>query len=235
MLNPYATAVLHFLLVLLWSSSLPIPVVTSFAIRHSSIPSRMSSSSILMSSSSIGKDLYGIPNSRWTSPEWNWGYAVGTGHDCAAICRTRWSTKSNRSILVDLLLSGGQDGQQKAEEIISVDEVKLILALKIQRGRWDGSDGGPNGGYGEVMSYMAQAKRYERDDIGDSSGNRQLIQDMKDRFHLLNPTKEDLQLMESLWNDGMLENQQDVEDVEKTLLKCSGLVLKAMGFIENGI
>ena len=229
MLKLFATAALRFLPVFLWLSCLPIAEVTSFNVWRSSIPSRMSSSSSMsMSSSSVGEDLYGIPNSRWTSPEWNWGYAVGTGHDCATICRNRWSTKSKRSMLVDLLLSGGQIQQE--EEEISVDEVKLILALKIQRGRWDGSDGGPNGGYGEVMSYMAQAKRYESDD---SAGNRQLIQDMKDRFHLLNPTKEDLKLMESLWSDAKLNG--DEERVEETLLKCSGLVLKAMGFIENGI
>ena len=177
---------------------------------------------------SMSSDLYGIPNSKWTSPEWNWGYAVGTGHDCAAICRNRWSTKSKRTRLVESLITG-QSNDEKDEDnmTISVDEIKLVLALKIQRGRWDGSDGG-NGGYGDVMNLMADARRYETEDNND--GNRQLLHDMKIRFPLLNPNKEDMSSMESLLEDG--END---EDIEAKLLKCSGLVLKAMGFIENGI
>jgi hypothetical protein len=104
------------------------------------------------------------------------------------------------------------------------EEVKLILALAWQRGRWDKSDGG-KGGYGEVLSAMADARRYESGDEEDCS--RVLVQDMQDRFPLLDPLLEDRVMMQSIF---------DLEpDIDAARRRCSGLVLKAMGFIENGL
>lgn len=157
------------------------------------------------------KEIYGIPNSGWTSPDWNWGYGTGTGHDCAAICRREFATRQSRASLVTDLL---------AMEGPPFEEVKLVLALAWQRGRWDGSDGG-RGGYGNVLNAMAQAERYE---VGDEC-NGLLVQDMQERYHSLDPTDADKEAMMTL----------DLENVDGARRRCSGLVLKSMGFIENGI
>lgn len=159
------------------------------------------------------KTIYGVPNSGWTSPNWNWGYGSGTGHDCAAICRGKYSTREARSALIDRLISSTTTSTTTS---IDLEEVKLVMALKWQNGRWDGSDGGP-GGYGDVLATMANAKRYE----DDSTGELALLRDMKERFGLLNPTDDDRTAMENLAEGG---------DVRSALLSCSGLVLKATGF-----
>lgn len=166
-------------------------------------------------SSSVDKKIYGVPNSGWKSPQWNWGSAVGTGHDCAAICRRAYGTSETRQELVSTLLSG--------ESAIDFEEVKLTLALAWQKGRWDGSDGGA-GGYGDVLQTMAQAKRYEEGSEEECARN--LIQDMQSRFALLKPTKSQTTEMERLTVDS--------KDVLAARNRCSGLVLQAMGFVENG-
>jgi len=177
----------------------------------------VSSFQLLMS---VGmKTIYGIPNSGWTSSEWNWGYAVGTGHDCAAICRQQYQTKKSRVNLIDSLMTSTEEPQ-------NFEEVKLVLALAFQRGRWDGSDGG-RGGYGEVLAYMADARRYEIGTEKECALN--FVQDMQERFHLLKPDPEDQTTMNQLLI------RQDDANFDISRRQCSGLVLKAMGFLENGI
>ena len=107
----------------------------------------------------------------------------------------------------------------------SFEEVKLILALKWQSGKWDGTDGGP-GGYGDVLAAMAEAERYE---IGsdEESCSSLLVQDMMERFHLICSDNADLREMESI--------KVDCEDFDLMRRKCAGLVLKATGFIERGL
>ena len=171
------------------------------------------------SSNNNSKEIYGVKGSGWTAPEWNWGYAQGTGHTCAAICREMYATREARQRLVDNLL------EANLEKPSDVEEIKLILALEWQRGRWDGSDGGP-GGYSQVLSSMAQARRYE---IGsDDECLQRLVQDMADpeRFRRLRPMEDDVREM----NACLLTNSP-----EEGFRKCSGLVLKAMGFIERGV
>lgn len=159
--------------------------------------------------------IYGVPNSGWKSPQWNWGSASGTGHDCAAICRRTYATREARQELVSSLLSG--------QIIVDFEEVKLTMALAWQNGRWDGSDGGP-GGYGDVLTAMAQAKRYE--DGTEEDCARNLVQDMRARFALLKPSEEQAIAMDSL--------NSDENDVIKARNVCCGLVLEAMGFVQNG-
>jgi len=60
------------------------------------------------------------------------------------------------------------------------DDVKLVLTLAWQSGRWDGIDGG-RGGYGDVLSAMADARRYETEDT-EESRSVTLAQDMRSRF-----------------------------------------------------
>ena len=104
------------------------------------------------------------------------------------------------------------------------EEVKLVLALAWQRGRWDGSDGGP-GGYGDVLEQMAAAKRYEVGDPVDCS--RRLVADMCEKFALLNPSQEGQETMKTV-----LEVAS--EDWDKAQRRCSGLVLEAMDYIASG-
>lgn len=158
------------------------------------------------------KEIYGIPNSGWAAKEWNWGSAVGTGHDCALICRREYNSRSAREELVSELMNG------KGPE--SFEQVKLVLGLAWQRGRWDGSDGGP-GGYGEVLNEMAKAKRYE---IGEEC-DLLFVDDVKERYHLLTPNDADMDTMMTI----------DTNNVDVARRKCSGLVLKSMGFIDSGL
>jgi len=174
---------------------------------------------------SMSKEIYGIKNSGWKAPQWNWGYALGTGHDCAAICRRQYATASARIDLVNNLLEPAANNDSR--EPGNFEEVKLVLALAWQRGRWDGSDGGP-GGYGDVLATMAEAAFYEEGSEEECA--RRLIQDMSDpeRFALLEPSGDEDQAMKSL-----RENAGDDADFARR--RCSGLVLKAMGFIEKGL
>ena len=178
-------------------------------------------------------EIYNVPNSGWKSPQWQWGSAIGTGHDCAAICRQRYATRAARQELIQqlLLLNENQDNDVSPEKRqqrlpTNFEEVKLVLALAWQRGRWDGSDGGP-GGYGDVLMHMAQARRYESLDQDDEEvTSRQLVQDMASRFELLSPTPEETERMKSVVAD---------DDYDRARRQCSGLVLEAMGFVENGL
>jgi hypothetical protein len=158
------------------------------------------------------------------SPTWNWGYAVGTGHDCAAICRREYSTVEKRKELVANLLEPDENPEMRQPK--NFEEVKLVLALAWQRGRWDGSDGGA-GGYGEVLKHMAEAKRYE--DGSEDECSRLFVQDMQDRFDLLVDTVSlELREMRALLDDSN-------DDMDYACRKCSGLVLEAMGFIDRGL
>ena len=179
-----------------------------------------------MKMSAAGSWLYDIPNSSWTSPQWNWGYASGTGHDCAAICRRKFESRAAREDLVKSLLDPNNAQQQPP----TFEEVKLVLGLAVQRGRWDGSDGGP-GGYGDVLAAMADARRYETDGT-EESRMVNFTKDMKLRYRLLNPTKEDMEAMESI---DVSSKDLTVAELDVARRKCSGLVLKGMGFIDNGI
>jgi hypothetical protein len=177
----------------------------------------------VLSLSMSTKTIYNVEKSGWTSPQWNWGSASGTGHDCAAICRKTYTTRQSRSSLVKKLYEAASK-EARDREPKNFEEVKLVLALAWQNGRWNGSDGG-RGGYGEVLAAMADASRYEVGSEDDCS--RLLIEDMQSRFHLLDPDREDLDTMQRLFDD--LE-----PDTDAARRRCSALVLKAMGFVENG-
>lgn len=166
------------------------------------------------------REIYGVKNAGWTSSEWNWGYAQGTGHTCAAICRELYATRTARQDLVDNLLAGNPNEPSNPEEI------KLILALAWQRGRWDGTDGG-KGGYGQVLSAMAAAKRYE-DGPSYEECLRRLVTDMADpnRFNRLGASPAEIKEMEAC---------ASCASAQEGFRKCAGMVLKAMGFIDRGL
>jgi len=193
-------------------------LLVEFSVRRPAMAFSMSSSS---SSSARSDDrmLYGVANSGWSSPKWNWGSAVGTGHDCARICRQKFSTRQARQELVQNLVGATTE----TATTIDFEEVKLVLALSWQKGRWDGSDGG-RGGYGEVLESMAEAKRYEQGSEVERS--QRLVQDMQARYNLLQPTPKEADAMASLNCEG--------KHIYEARCRCAGLVLQSMGFVENG-
>ena len=174
------------------------------------------------------KSIYSISQSGWKSPKWNWGSAIGTGHDCAKICRQNYASRVLRSELITNL----RNAQGTEEDLPSdFEEVKLTLALAWQRGRWDGSDGG-KGGYGEVLDYLVMADRYENG--SDMEWSKRWISDLAARFHLLKPSADHVSTMESLLRESMLTKNDESAAVYRARRRCSGLVLLEMGFIENG-
>jgi hypothetical protein len=189
-------------------------------------------------SSSSTTEIYGIPGSGWQSPTWNWGYAQGTGHDCAAICRRRYATKTARQELVDSLLLLDDDRAVSIREPANFEEVKLILALAWQNGRWDGSDGG-RGGYGSVLVAMAEAKRYETteasDDDDDDECARRFIRDVADpkRFQRLPHASDSAQQQMTQMSQAATSGTTADYDLDRR--RCSGFVLLAMGFVERGL
>lgn len=209
----------QLLLLILVLSTFLMETTTAFAAAAATGPSS--------SPNNNNKEIYGVPNSGWTSSSWNWGYANGTGHDCAAICRKQYATRQARANLVHQLqqTSNKSTPRYSKREPANFEEVKLVLALAWQKGRWDGSDGGP-GGYGEILQNMADAKRYELGSEDECA--RCLVQDMQARFVSLNPNQDQLAAMDSLWD----EVEPDADAAQR---RCSALVLEAMRFIENGL
>jgi hypothetical protein len=203
----------------------------------------------MMSSNSKEKEIYNIPGSGWKSPSWNWGYANGTGHDCALICRNKYNTRQSRQDLIQALLHPDASASASTSaNLQSFEEVKLILGLTIQRGRWDGTDGGQNGGgYSEVLEQMANAKRYESND--EQLNAELFVQDMSERFHLIagnvfvpqnakHDDDHDDDASEKAYNENMemmKEIQNDCQDYDIMRRKCTALVLQKMGFIELGM
>jgi hypothetical protein len=149
---------------------------------------------------------------------------MGTGHDCAAICRKLYNSRRAREALIRDLC-GASSTLVNDREPKNFEEVKLILALAWQRGRWDGSDGG-RGGYGEILAAMAEATRYESDNEEENACL--LVQDMLARFPLLSPSVDQTKAM------GTIPELLGT-DADAARRKCSGLVLQAMGFVENGL
>lgn len=192
-------------------------------------------SAFAMSDASRSKkrEIYDIPGSGWVSPKWNWGSAAGTGHDAALICRRRWGSTDARKALVEALLNPKGVSDETLSSIESVDEsrqppfeeVKLVLGLAWQNGRWDGSDGG-RGGYGDILSSMAAAKRYESDD--EKINAERFVEDMVKRFDLIASSSEA--------KDAMRKIESDCgADIDAARRKCSGMVLNEMGFIKKGL
>jgi hypothetical protein len=179
------------------------------------------------------KTIYGVPRSGWESPIWNWGSAVGTGHDCAKICRQKYSSLLERQELVDRLLAALGDHDDIPSDF---EEVKLVLALSWQRGRWDGTDGG-EGGYSEVLHQLVLADRYEYG--SELEWSQRWIEDMQKRFHRLRPSSTQITSMQNIVESVQCYNSNDSKSFDDSIVysarrRCSGLVLQAMGFIENG-
>ena len=154
---------------------------------------------------------------------------VGTGHDCAAICRRRWSDKTDRQKLVNSLLNPAGYHSKHHDYEIPFEEIKLILGLLWQRS-------GRSHSYNQVLENMARAGRYEENDEMLSAFN--FITDVRDAFPDVALSKSDKDHMDSVageiqqYHSDPLVNREDVFRIRRI---CCGMVLEAMGFIERGI
>mmetsp|Transcript_41351 Transcript_41351/g.74548 ORF Transcript_41351/g.74548 Transcript_41351/m.74548 type:complete len:239 (+) Transcript_41351:41-757(+) len=175
--------------------------------------------------------LYNINGSGWKSPKWNWGSSQGTGHDCALICRKRWDDRSDRRKMVESLLSPVEFKASHPNSEVSFEEIKLILGLAWQNGRWDGSDGGKNG-YSAVLSTLASARRYEDEDEVISALS--FIEDVSARFKTISRNAEELKRMKAIAND-VRGKHAGKEEVFMDRRTCAGMVLDAMNFVDNGL
>ncbi|KAL3785182.1 hypothetical protein ACHAW5_011207 [Stephanodiscus triporus] len=182
--------------------------------------------------SETSKQIYNIPDSGWRSKKWSWGSARGTGHDCAAICRRRWDDESDRRDLVQSLLDPAEFKGLHPHSEVPFEEIKLILGLAWQRGRRDGTDGGPGQGYGAVLETMAEARRYENEDEVISALN--FIDDVSGRFASICRDAEKLKRMKAIAND-IRGKHAEKEEVFMARRMCAGMVLDAMNFVESGL
>lgn len=108
-------------------------------------------------------------------------------------------------------------------DIVSFEEIKLILALMWQQARTvDPSIEA----YGQILDEMAKGKRYE-EGINDEIRSRLFVQDMQKRYMWLNPDMDDKIAMTMLW--------YETEDYDVARRRCSGLILKSMEFIDDGM
>jgi len=108
-------------------------------------------------------------------------------------------------------------------DIVSFEEIKLILALMWQQARTvDPSIEA----YGQILDEMAKGKRYE-EGTNDEIRSRLFVQDMQKRYMWLNPDMDDKIAMTMLW--------YETEDYDVARRRCSGLILKSMEFIDDGM
>jgi len=187
------------------------------------------------STPSWSKEIYGVAGSGWSSPEWKWGSAKGTGHDCAKICRERYATPESRLELIECLLlskeeiqmdSDADDTAASSEERVpeNFEEVKLVLALAWQKARKKCYGGLES--YGELLDEMAIGQLYEVGTEEDCS--LLLVQHMQKRFFWLYPDVQDKISMNTL----LYDCESDFDWIRR---RCSGLVLQAMEFEEIGL
>uniref|UniRef100_A0A7R9WV91 Uncharacterized protein n=1 Tax=Craspedostauros australis TaxID=1486917 RepID=A0A7R9WV91_9STRA len=166
-------------------------------------------------SASNNKEIYGVPDSGWTSPKWNWGSAMGTGHDCAAISRRNYGTPAKRQGLIDDLLN--------TREPSDYEEVKLAMALFFQANRRSSL---AFQFYGEVLDLMAQAECYEGDD--ESMNAKLFVGDLQKRYgYIEDVTPEEKIEMNTLF-------YECEEDWDLARRKCAGLVLTKLEYVELG-
>lgn len=153
---------------------------------------------------------------------------IGTGHDCAAICRRRWSDKTDRKKLVEALLEPEAYHAHHRGEV-SFEEVKLILGLTWQRA-------GRSHPYTEVLETMADAQRYEiHNDEVLSALN--FIEDMRDLFPAVARNRKELDLMNTVAGEVLHYHKHIAakDNIFRIRRICAGMVLDAMRFVENGI
>jgi len=198
------------------------------------LPLLVSSFSLSSSSSSSGsKEIYGIPGSSWTSPEWKWGSPEGAAQDCIKICREKYSTPKARSELIDCLLlpeeavrskNNNDDAKDSSRVPENFEEVKLVLALFWQKTRELSCAGFEP--YWALLDELASGGMYEEGT--EEFCSTLFTQHMQKRFTWLDPEVEEKLSMNMLQYSG----ETDFDWMRR---RCSGLVLKTMDFEEIGL
>ena len=161
--------------------------------------------------------LYGIEGASWSSPSWNWGSAIGTGHDCARIFRNKVSARGDREAYLATLREATEEASSD-----KLDEAKLALCLTIQRACRSGHAGPtykPEGMYA-VMDKMARAERYE----GKGAGER-LVKDLAQSYSYME---------EIVAGKGDAKAMKALVGGKGNELKAIAMALQGMKFAELG-
>ena len=138
--------------------------------------------------------------SGFSDPNWNWGSSYGTGHDAAMAIRQSLGTANRRKEFLKSLVENS--------EKVSVDDVKLALALRFQRASHEGIVGCMEGN--RIMNCMA-ALKYEKAD-----GEAILLRDLNALIEII--------------------SESSTSNVSCTLLRpAAAKVLGGMNFCEVGI
>ena len=91
-----------------------------------------------------------MSSSGWSSPDWNWGYAVGEAHNVAMTTRKKFDSSAERKAYLSAI------GQQDVGTGLDVEELKMVLALRFQFASRQGKDGCGTGW--NIMCEMAECK-----------------------------------------------------------------------------
>ena len=105
----------------------------------------------------------------FSDPNWNWGSSNGTGHDAAMALRQSLGTSDRREEFMRSLAENSGT--------ISVDDLKLALALRFQRASHEGIVGSKEGN--RIMRNMA-ALKYENVD-----GEASLLRDLNTLIEII--------------------------------------------------
>ena len=90
-----------------------------------------------------------VPNEEtWRAKaRWNWGSPVGTAHECAKVCRTKFYVEQARALFLEHFTIRDRHDRE---------ELKLVLALLMQREGHETGD--PNGWNENVAKRLANAE-----------------------------------------------------------------------------
>lgn len=97
-----------------------------------------------------------VPNEEtWRAKaRWNWGSPVGTAHECAKVCRTKFYVEQARALFLEHFTIRDRHDRE---------ELKLVLALLMQR---EGHETGDPNGWNENVARRLVNAEFEDEEKG---------------------------------------------------------------------
>ena len=97
-----------------------------------------------------------VPNEEtWRAKaRWNWGSPVGTAHECAKVCRTKFYVEQARALFLEHFTIRARHDRE---------ELKLVLALLMQR---EGHETGDPNGWNENVAKRLVNAEFEDEEKG---------------------------------------------------------------------
>ena len=97
-----------------------------------------------------------VPNEEtWRAKaRWNWGSPVGTAHECAKVCRTKFYVEQARALFLEHFTIRDRHDRE---------ELKLVLALLMQR---EGHETGDPNGWNENVAKRLVNAEFEDEEKG---------------------------------------------------------------------